>query len=82
MTFNDLDFKPQLYGGQLQAVAFFENGYGASVITGREGMYELAVLDGTFDDWNLCYDTEITSDVIPYITEEGVTQLLHRIEVL
>ena len=82
MTFNDLDFKPQSYGHQLQAFAFFENGYGASVITGREGMYELAVLDGTFDNWNLCYDTEITSDVIPYIAEEEVTELLHRIEAL
>ena len=82
MTFNDLDFKPQFSGLQLQAVAFFENGYGASVITGREGMYELAVLDGTFDNWNLCYYTEITSDVIPYVTEEGVTELLQRIEAL
>jgi len=81
LTFDDLDFKPALSG--LQAIVFFENGYGASVITTREHyMYELAVLKGTIDSWNLCYDTEITSDVIPYLTVEQVTELLQRIETL
>ena len=80
MTFDDLIFKPALSG--LQAVAFFENGYGASVITTRDYMYELAVLEGASDDWNLCYSTEITSDVIPYQSEGEVTTLLQRIEAL
>lgn len=81
MTFDDLDFKPQLSG--LQALVFFDNGYGASVITGRKYyMYELAVLKGDINSWNLCYTTEISSDVLPYRTAEEVTELLQRIEAL
>lgn len=80
MTFDDLIFKPAWSG--LQAVAFFENGYGASVITSRDSMYEIAVVEGTSDGWNLCYSTEITSDVIPYRSEGEVTELLQRIEAL
>ena len=51
----------------------FENGYGASVVKhdgsygGKQGLYEIAVLDSTGD---LCYSTPITDDVIGYATEE------------
>ena len=47
----------------------FENGYGASVVKhdssygGKQGLYEIAVLDSTGD---LCYSTPITDDVIGY----------------
>ena len=58
----------------------FPNGYGASVINdgyGREsGLFELAVLDS---DGHLCYDTEITDDVIGWLTEHGVYDLLEQI---
>lgn len=63
----------------------FPNGYGASVVRGPytyggpEGLYELAVLD---QDGELTYDTHITDDVVGHLTEEGVLDLLHQIDLL
>lgn len=62
----------------------FDNGYGASVITGGIAYcddahpYELAVL--LHDE--LCYDTPITDDVIGYLTSDEVFDLLDKIEQL
>lgn len=62
----------------------FDNGYGASVITGgtaycNEGQpYELAVLE----HGELCYDTPVADDVIGYLTSDEVYDLLDRIEQL
>ena len=62
----------------------FDNGYGASVITGgiaycnESQPYELAVLK----DNDLCYDTPITDDIIGYLTSNEVYDLLDRIEQL
>lgn len=62
----------------------FNNGYGASVITGgiaycnEAQPYELAVLKHD----ELCYDTPITDDVIGYLTSDEVYDLLDRIEQL
>lgn len=62
----------------------FDNGYGASVITGgiaycnEAQPYELAVLK----HGELCYDTPITDDVIGYLTSNEVYELLDRIEQL
>ena len=63
----------------------FDNGYGASVVKhdgsygGKQGLYEIAVLDSTGD---LCYSTPITDDVIGYATEDKVLDTLHRIKSL
>jgi hypothetical protein len=85
-TFNDLEFKPHAAGmGGVMSRIQFENGFGASVVRseytygGKDGLYELAVLDS---DGNLTYDTPITEDVIGYLTEEDVTNLLEQIESL
>lgn len=65
---------------------FFENGYGASIVKSRStyggdiGLYELAVITGNEEVWELCYTTEITGDVIGYLSEEDVMILLHRIK--
>lgn len=62
----------------------FDNKYGASVVKsdysygGKEGLFELAVL---YDN-ELCYDTPFTDDVIGYLTEDMVSDLLDRIEQL
>ena len=74
--------------GGTQKVYKFENGYGASVIEGgtytygaEEGLQELAVLKfKEAGDYSLCYDTEITDDVLGYLTEQDVKDLLERIE--
>lgn len=65
----------------------FENGYGASVIKHRgsygyeEDKFELAVLvlnsDGTD---SLCYDTPIADDVIGWLTNDEVLELLKKIK--
>lgn len=78
-----------LNGGN-QKVYKFENGYGASVISGGtytyggdQGLKELAVLkfyDG--ESYKLCYDTEITDDVLGYLEDVEVNDLLKRIEEL
>jgi hypothetical protein len=93
MTFNDLKFetregrKGDLLSG-VQALVFFSNGYGASVIKGRgsygsdKDLYELAVVKTEGDSWDLCYDTHITDDVIGFLTEDGITHILGQIEAL
>lgn len=74
--------------GGTQVVHRFENNFGASVVRHKssygseEGLFELAVLtfaDET-NDYELTYDTEITNDVLGYLTEEDVESLLKRIE--
>ena len=63
----------------------FANGFGASVVRhgysygSENGLWELAVI-GT--DGRLAYDTPITDDVIGWLTEERVSELLADIEAL
>lgn len=81
-------FLERSINGGSQVIHKFENGYGASVVQhefsygSEDGLSELAVLKFDGDDWNLTYDTEITDDVIGYLTEEDVQDLLVRIEKL
>jgi hypothetical protein len=95
-TFKDLEFKPhphskpELPSADLGIVSriFFENGYGASVVRGQytyggsQGLYELAVVKGTAEDSELCYDTPITEDILGYLTEDDVTEALRQIQEL
>ena len=82
MRFKDLEFKPYLDWNGVQAKVNFENGYGASVIRAygsygyERGLYELAILKND----EICYDTEIASDVIGYLNESGVEDLSSRIQ--
>jgi hypothetical protein len=84
-TFLDLEFGPHPAGQGVQARIQFPNGYGASVVKtpytygGREGKYELAVLD---KDGRLCYSTEVTNDVVGYLSPGGVTEYLRQIQIL
>ena len=75
----------ELNGGT-QALYFFKNGYGASVVQhsfsygGDEGFWELAVITGDIDNYQLNYDTPITNDVLGYLTERDVDEVLDKIE--
>jgi hypothetical protein len=86
MNFSDLNFQPHLVAGGVQAKHFFDNGYGISVVKFRgsygyeEGLYESAVLKGTEENWHICYDTVITSDVLGHQTVEEVEELLQQIK--
>ncbi len=81
-------FLERSINGGSQVIHKFENGYGDSVVQhsfsygSEDGLSELAVLKFDGDDWDLTYDTEITGDVIGYLTEEDVQDLLVRIEKL
>lgn len=71
-----------------QVVIFFPNGYGASIIKnpysygGDEGLFEIAIIKGNRDNWELCYDTPITNDVLGYLTSEDINKYLKQIEKL
>lgn len=89
-TFEDLEFKTHGCAKEAtQAVMFFENGYGVSLLFGfpfySNGIdtYELAVIhrsgEGSYD---LRYDTGITDDVLGYITKEEVTEAMKKVQEL
>lgn len=74
--------------GGVQALFRFENGYGASVIRGPytyggpEGLFELGVIVWGGNNYELTYDTPLTDDVIGYLSDAEVVQLLDDIEAL
>jgi hypothetical protein len=73
---------PATFGGT-QRLYFFPNGYGASVVNSAVSYgTEMAVLRGTIENWQLCYETPITDDVIGYLDETEVQDLLRQIEAL
>ena len=93
MNFSDLDFQPHTNypDSGIAARQFFDNGYGVSVVRfttyfgagsygSEEGLYEVAVIKGTEDDWNITYDTPITDDVLGHLSEEEVEVLLYEVE--
>jgi hypothetical protein len=84
--FKDLEFKDLPDGSGIYSRTMFENGFGASVIRqkysygGADGLYELAVLD---TDGEIDYDNTVAEgDVHGYLTEDDVTELLKRIQLL
>lgn len=67
----------------------FPNGYGASVIQGGVAFgsdtapFELAIVQFNYDDdYQMCYNTPITHDVLGYLTESKVLGLLNQIQQL
>jgi len=79
MNFKNFEFSTPDFGG-IQYINFWTNGYGVSVVQhpysygGTEGLWELAILEGNSENWNLCYETDITSDVLGYLTDFQVNQ--------
>jgi hypothetical protein len=85
-TFNDLEFIPHTsHSDGIMSRIIFNNGYGANVVCsaytygGADGLYELAVVD---KDGQVTYDTPITNDVLGYLSETQVTDLLIKIQQL
>ena len=80
-------------GTGIQKVYRFPNDYGASVVRfsigslggsygAEDGQWELGVLKFDGDDWGLTYETPITNDVIGYLTDDGVVDVLQQIKAL
>ncbi|MEM9521580.1 MAG: hypothetical protein AAGA37_19885 [Actinomycetota bacterium] len=80
------------FRGGRQCRFAFENRYGASVVRhsgsygNREGLWELAVLydddnvgPARIDEWELCYGSSITDDVIGNMTIDDVNATLRKI---
>lgn len=83
--------KPHNMGNGVQKLYRFPNGYGASVVRfeysygADQGLWELAVIHypkADSDDFSLTYGTPITDDVIGYLSETEVDELLTKIEAL
>ena len=75
------------YGG-VRLRIWFDNGYGASCVRmhgsygGDEGLWELAVITGDDDYYELCYDTGITDDTIGWLTAEQAVEIIGQISEL
>ncbi len=89
MVFSEIDFERHPIDPEgVQALKFFDNGYGVSVVKfygsygWADNLYELAVLKGTSEDWEICYDTYITDDVLGYLSEERIDAILEEVESL
>ena len=59
---------------------YLRNGYGS--YTTNETEWEVAVLVGTADEWEIAYNTPITNDVIGYCSVRRVTAIMKRIQSL
>ena len=85
-TFKDIVFKTNPLGADFGIVSRtkFDNGYEVSVVKseysygGKDGLYELAI----FKDDEICYDTPITNDVLGYLSDKDVTEVLIKIQQL
>jgi len=91
-TFKDLIFKKhpialsglEMHKDAKQAEMYFDNEYGVSVIIGKHfysngiDTYELAILY----KGKLCYNTGITDDVMGYLTESEITQVMIKVQSL
>jgi hypothetical protein len=81
-------YKEKSLNGGVQKQYKFDNGYGASVVLhngsygNEQDLWELAVIKWNGENYNLVYDTDITDDVIGYLTLDEVEDILSRIESL
>ena len=95
-SFKDIVFKPHSVGEGLHGLLFFPNGYGVSVVrfkmphnergygtyTSNEKEWEVAVLVGNENDWDITYNTHIAGDVIGYLTEGEVDWIMLQVQEL
>ena len=53
-----------------QHIEFYSNGYGISIVpdVNNSTLYQVAVLVGTEEEYDVCFDTPITDDVIEGLT--------------
>jgi len=86
ITFDDIQFKPHGLGEGQHGLIFFPNGYGLSVVnyrafgggsyTSSKDDWEVAIIYGDKDRWEITYNTPITNDVLGYQTKEDINKLI------
>jgi len=68
-----------------QKIYRFDNGYGASVVSGphtyggKDGLFEVAVLD---NNGEITYNTPVTGDVVGFLDFADVADVLNKIKAL
>ena len=86
MTFDDLffgDISETSISGNKRAKLFFKNGYGISVVQiAYTRTWEVAVLKGVEEAWDICYDTSVTSDVLRCDNSHQIDDLMKEIQEL
>jgi hypothetical protein len=91
MKFTDLQFiqHPDLpYEEAIQAVHIFPNSYGVKVCSFPgsygfvEGLYEVSVIKGTLGNYQTCYDTPITDEILGHRDEIDVENIMSEVEEL
>ena len=88
MNFTDLNFEKHKIQDGIQAKHFFDNGYGVSVVKFpgsygfQDDLYEVAILQGTEDKWEITYDTPITNDVLGHRDEQDINIILKEVQAL
>ena len=76
-------------GVGLQGLIFFPGGYGLSIVrykspfgdrymsyTSNEDEWEVVILKGDENNWDICYDTILTNDVLGYQTKENIEEIM------
>jgi hypothetical protein len=71
----------------IQFKNFFPNGFGVSIVRHDfsycdDTTWELAVLKGNADKWELTYTTPITSNVLEFLTDEEVNEICTKVSEL
>lgn len=87
MKFTDLKFEPHdvfpMEG--IHAVQFFSNGYGVSVVRFpgsygfEDNLYEIAVIQGDAEHWEICYDTAVADDILGHRDERDVEIIMEEV---
>ena len=67
----------------MRHLEFYPNGYGVSIIS-SEFSYglELAVLEGNENDWEICYHTPITNDVVGHCSPQDLVNITEQVKAL
>jgi hypothetical protein len=82
MIFEDLKFHGDMFG-MYRAKLEFPNKYGISVITGPGTYSDNNTFEvGILYDGKLCYDTNLTNDVLGYQTPEDIDNIIKKLEAL
>lgn len=80
--------KREINGGVQYLFKAKNNNYGASIVKhsfsygNKQGLWELAVIEWDKEDFELTYETEITNDVLGYLSDNDVMEILEKIESL